>query len=631
MTGQTPDIFLSYSRQDIGIAGKMAATLAAAGHDVWWDQALKSGEAYDKVTETALLEARVVIVLWSKASVASDWVRSEATVALQRGALLPVMIEACRRPVMFELRQSADLAGWKGNAKDPRLVAFLADLARQLATPATAMRAPLAAATPASGPNRRLLIGGAVAVVAAALAGGGWWVMGRGDQATENSIAVLPFANLSGDPAKAYFSDGIAEELRSALARIAGLKVAARTSSEKMREADAKEAAAKLGVSHVLTGSVRKGDGMLRVSAQLVDGDTGLEEWSQSYDRPEGDAIAVQSGIAESVANALSLTLGKAAAMLGGTQSPAAYDAYLRGRGIITDRPETTRAALAAFDAAIAVDPRFAAAHAERSLRLSQLIRWTNLAETAPTQRLALAAAQRAIELEPLLPRAHYAIGRARQYQLQLRPADAAFARALKLPGLSSGELAGIGLFRIEMGLGDAGLALVEQAFNLDPLNPDRDRARVEGLIILRRFADALSAIAVFDAANPGKPIDPIAKAGALLGSGDAKRALAIYQQALPNWLRYRGEALAHAKLGDRAASDRSLAAMRADVDLIAFQTAEVYAIQGERELALTQLALAVRIRDPGLMGLRSSPALDSLRAEPRFAAIEEQVGFPPM
>ena len=487
---------------------------------------------------------------------------------------------------------------------------------------------PGAAGAPAIG--RRTMIGGGVALGAAALAGGGWWVMGRGGQAKENSIAVLPFANLSGDPAKAYFSDGMAEELRSALARIAGLKVAARTSSEKMREADAKEAAAKLGVSHVLTGSVRKGDGMIRVSAQLVDGTTGLEQWSQSYDRPEGDAIAVQSGIAESVANALSLTLGRAAAMLGGTQSPVAYDAYLRGRRIVTDTPESTRTALAAFDAAIAVDPRFAAAHAERAVRLSNLIVWTNLAETPPTQRLAVGAALRAVELEPLLPTAHYAVGMARVYQLQLRAGDAAFRRALELPGLSSDELSIIGLFQLEMGLGGAGFALVEQALNLDPLNPDRERGRISGLIGLRRYAEAVSAMAAFDAANRDEPTHPLMMAGALLWSGDAKRALATYQRALPDWRRYRGEALAHAKLGNRAASDRTLAAMRASVDLIAFQTAEVYAMQGERALALVHLAHAVRIRDPGLMGLRSSPALDSLRADPRFAAIEEQVGFPP-
>jgi serine/threonine-protein kinase len=366
-----PDIFLSYSRQDIGIAGKMAAALKAAGHNVWWDQALKSGEVYDQVTETALREARVVVLLWSKAAVASDWVRSEATVAMQRGALTPVMIEACQRPVMFELRQSADLIGWKGNAKDPRLAAFLGDVARQLATPAPAMPAQIPALPPSAGPSRRLLIGGGAALGAAALAGGGWLLLRpTAAHAANTSIAVLPFANLSGDPGQAYFSDGIAEELRSALATIAGLNVAARTSSELMRDTDIKEAASKLGVAHVLTGSVRRGGGKIRVTAQLLDGQTGLESWSQAYDRPSGDVLDVQTGIAQAVANALSLQFGAAAALVGGTKKLIAYEAYLRARSNKLLDNAGYLNALADIDAAIAADPDFALAHAFRALQL---------------------------------------------------------------------------------------------------------------------------------------------------------------------------------------------------------------------------------------------------------------------
>lgn len=142
----------------------MAAALTATGHNIQRDQALKAGAVYDKVTETALREALLVVVLWSGASVGFDWVRSEATVALQRGALVPVMIEVCQRPVMFEIRQSVDPIGWKGNAKDPRLAAFLAGVAQRLATPATVTPAKVAAVpgtAPQPAPNRRLLTGGA--------------------------------------------------------------------------------------------------------------------------------------------------------------------------------------------------------------------------------------------------------------------------------------------------------------------------------------------------------------------------------------------------------------------------------------------------------------------------------------
>ena len=173
-----------------------------------------------------------------------------------------------------------------------------------------------------------------------ALASGEWWWLRPRPSNPADSIAVPPFANLSGDTAQAYFSDGMAEELRGALGRIAGLKVVTRTSSEKMRDADVKGAAAKLGVAHVLTGSVRKGDGMIRVSAQLIDGSNGLEQWSQSYDRPEGDAIKLQTGIADSVASALSLTLGTPYAMPIGVRRGTALDRLMSSAmGGTTDRP----------------------------------------------------------------------------------------------------------------------------------------------------------------------------------------------------------------------------------------------------------------------------------------------------
>jgi serine/threonine-protein kinase len=144
--------------------------------------------------------------------------------------------------------------------------------------------------------SRRAAIVG-TAAGAAAVAGIGGWAFFRPGTRRDDSIAVLPFANLSGDPSQAYFSDGIAEELRSALSRIAGLTVVARTSSEAVRDEDAKSAAAKLGVANILTGSVRRSPSMIRISAQLIDGRKGIERWSQSYDRPAGDALPIQSDI----------------------------------------------------------------------------------------------------------------------------------------------------------------------------------------------------------------------------------------------------------------------------------------------------------------------------------------------
>ena len=122
------DVFISYSRDDQSTARKFAEGLQAEGLSVWWDQTLRMGDAYDEVTEKALREARAVVVLWSRNSVASRWVRAEATIADRAGTLLPVMIEACDRPVMFELRQTADLVAWQGDRRDPRWLAFVEGL-----------------------------------------------------------------------------------------------------------------------------------------------------------------------------------------------------------------------------------------------------------------------------------------------------------------------------------------------------------------------------------------------------------------------------------------------------------------------------------------------------------------------
>jgi tetratricopeptide (TPR) repeat protein len=122
------DVFVSYTRDDRNIARQFATGLEREGFSVWWDQAIHAGEAFDRTTEHALAHARAVVVLWSKRSVKSDWVRAEATEARATGRLIPVMIEPCKRPVIFELIHTADLAGWSGDATDARWRTLIDDL-----------------------------------------------------------------------------------------------------------------------------------------------------------------------------------------------------------------------------------------------------------------------------------------------------------------------------------------------------------------------------------------------------------------------------------------------------------------------------------------------------------------------
>ena len=125
-----PDIFLSYSREDQARAKLFAEAFERDGFSVWWDVALRSGEAYDEVTEAALRAAKAVVVLWSKKSVASRWVRAEATLAERTKTLVPAMIEPCERPIMFELTQTAELSHWGGLPIDKAWLSFLADVRR---------------------------------------------------------------------------------------------------------------------------------------------------------------------------------------------------------------------------------------------------------------------------------------------------------------------------------------------------------------------------------------------------------------------------------------------------------------------------------------------------------------------
>ncbi len=250
---QSPDIFLSYSREDHEIARRFAEAFQRAGLGVWWDQTLTAGEAYDEVTEQALKAARAVVVLWSKSSVASRWVRAEATIADRNNTLVPVMIGACERPVMFELRQSADLTSWNGDEKDPAWQAFLAGLIRvtgrdrPAAVPKPGAPLPIdPLPVPSRDPFRRVrwMLVVAVALIVGLL---GAWLFLRGQDRPaavtaasepiaqapdeERSIAVLPFRNISSDPEQEYFSDGLSEELLNELTRVPQLRVIGRTSS----------------------------------------------------------------------------------------------------------------------------------------------------------------------------------------------------------------------------------------------------------------------------------------------------------------------------------------------------------------------------------------------------------------
>ncbi len=295
-----PDIFLSYNREDQAVAKRYADAFAAEGLNVWWDTALRSGEAYDEVTEAALRAAKAVVVLWSPRSVVSRWVRAEATIADRCKTLVPVTIEPCERPIMFELTQTAELSHWTGDAGDAAWLGFVDDVRRVVGR-----EAPQAGHAPKP-----------VAV------------------ASEPILAVLPFDNQSNDADMQFFSDGVSEEILLRLSRGAQIKIIGRTSSFQFRGERKAEAASLLKCSHILDGSVRRSGERARISAHLAETSTKTTLWSDRYDRTLDDTFAVQDEIAEQIATALDR------AFISFSTKPAdseVYDRYLRAS------PETFR------------------------------------------------------------------------------------------------------------------------------------------------------------------------------------------------------------------------------------------------------------------------------------------------
>ena len=220
-----------------------------------------------------------------------------------------------------------------------------------------------------------------------------------------DSIAVLPFVNMSGDPEQEYFSDGIAEELLNALARIRNLKVAARTSSFafKNEQGDVRKIGQTLDVNTVLEGSLRKSGRRLRITAQLIDVQSGYHLWSETYDRELDDIFALQDEITGHIVKALKVHLdtGDADAVTN-TSNTEAYDAYLKGRHQLHMRTrESIDLARGYFEEATALDPNFALAWADQALAAVLLSSYGNTAsKLAHTQARALLARARTIDAE---------------------------------------------------------------------------------------------------------------------------------------------------------------------------------------------------------------------------------------
>ncbi len=456
------------------------------------------------------------------------------------------------------------------------------------------------------------------------------------------SVAVLPFDNLSAEPDTAFLSDGITEEILTALARLASVRVCARSScfAFKGQAMDARTAGERLGVRNIVTGSVRRAGNRLRVSAQLVDVTDGFQRWSERFDRTLEDVFAIQDEISGAIVSALDANLvGSRALTPGGSTTGVveAYELVLRGRALLTRRTdETTQQAITVFRRAAELDPRFALAYAGLADSWAMLAVYGARAPDDAMPEAERQAAQ-ALSLAPELAEPRAALGLVQGgYHWDWPGADATFQRAIAAsPSYATAHQWHATTVLVPLERFDDALQATTKAMRLDPLSLACKATLSAVLFYAQRYHESI------DAARDALALDS-GFAPAYFFLGQALAQLGDYDAALGACERgcelsgRSSESLAMlgyvlGRSGNRALASEVLAELRrrADARYVApTQLALIHVGLGEVGPALDHLTLALEAKAADLIWLAVRPAWDPLRGYQRFRDMLSRIGL---
>jgi TolB-like protein/lipoprotein NlpI len=448
----------------------------------------------------------------------------------------------------------------------------------------------------------------------------------------EKSIAVLPFANMSDDKANDYFSDGISEELLNLLAKIPQLKVTARVSSFsfKGKELDIPEIARRLGVAHVLEGSVRKAGDQVRITAQLIHAADGFHMWSETYDRKVDDIFKIQDEVAGKVVKELKLSLLEPPPKAR-TTDPKAYALYLQAKELAR---HMNAAAFEQSDAfyhqVLEIDPRYAPAWNGLAGNLVDKAD-DGIVSSAEGYARAREAAEKALAIDPDYAPTHARLGRIAMFENDFAGAANHFQRALALDPTDLDVLQDAAFFLFDLGRMDEAVALQQAVVRRDPVNT----TSLHYLGVYQRYSGRYDeAIAAFRTAlslNPGRGAVHFALGVALILRGDAAGALAEVEQETDEGWRMTGLPMAYHALGRKSDSDTALAALIAKHETdSSCDIAYVYAFRGEADQAFAWLDKAVAYHDPGLGEIVPQNLFDKIHSDPRWLPFVRKIGKAP-
>jgi TolB-like protein/Flp pilus assembly protein TadD len=565
--GDGPYVFVCYAHEDSEAVFREIAWLNDYGVNVWYDEGISPGHEWREELAAAIQGCSRMLFFVSPRSVVSEHCRRELNFAQEENReVIAIHLEPTEMPAGLRLGLNNRQAILKRELSEEEFHKRLMRAAQGGSDTAVAS---------APGPRvsaARVRAGVVVAVVVLIVsAAGTWWFRSEeghsigidpapaaGDkpppnqEVLRNSIAVLPFVNMSRDPDQEYFSDGISEDLLNRLAKNPNLKVISRSSSFTFKggNMDIPTVAERLGVTHVLEGSVRKAGNTVRVTAQLIDAQTDTHLWSDTYDRELDDVFAIQDEIASQVAEALNLALFG----VSGAQRPVnlnAYTLYLQGRHLTqTGTPENLESAETMLKEALTLDPNYS----EAWIALAQVYVSKSFASIMPMaefQRLYSEAIDRARTLDPENPHVYASLASHSMFvDRDLASAAEYIEKGISLGPTNLAVINEAAALALNLGRLDEAEALAEYITAHDPLCANCFNNLGSIYLLEEKLDQASSALETVELLGGGLADNNLVAALVLLLQGKPEDSLARWRRALPGPFRTYGEAITLYSLG---------------------------------------------------------------------------------
>jgi TolB-like protein/tetratricopeptide (TPR) repeat protein len=636
---------VSYASQDAAVANSIVESLEGQSLKCWIaPRDVTPGSQYADEIVGAINEAKVVVVVLSEHAIASPHVGKEIERASsKRRRIIALRIDNAPLTRAFEYFLSESQWIHVPALGMPAALNKLADAVAQGVTssaePVPASIQPVAQKkTP-----KAVVIAAAVVISLGAAVGLGFYFWSSTPREgaptvaamTDKSIAVLPFVDMSEKKDQEYFGDGMAEEIINMLAQVPNLRVPARTSSFFFKGKSTKLAdiARELGVADVLEGSIRRSGNQIRVTAQLVRADNGYHLWSKTYDRPIDDMFKVQDEIANSVVQALQITLmgGPLTRQKGGTQNLDAYQVYLRGMSSMWQGSvPTLTAARDDFDLAVKLDPDFGLAWVGLS-RVSQFLTNNFIYSPQEGYELSRQEAQHALHLSPDLAEAHDLLSNVyRNYDWDWAASESEVRQALALDPTNPTSLMRGGQLAYTLGRWDDAERQLRLALVRDPLLTIAIWCLGTAQYGAGRYAEADATYRRLLELAPKFFATRAYLGKTLLAEGKPDAALAMVEQPENKNERQMFLSIVLQAAGRQAESDEALKVLNTKfADSLAYYVAMTYAYRGDHDLAFQWLERAYQQKDQGLKEIVGERLFKNIEGDPRWKAFLKKMNLP--